>query len=128
MKRMSVLLVDNSSGVRRELESVISEHCSFEVTISVDSPEAALEVARAISPDLVIYDLPLSGGSDAGVIRELKASLPHSRIIAISLYDNYRNAALGAGADEFVSKTAPRKVLAETIARLCPPETPPVNT
>ena len=120
MKRMSVLLVDNSSGVRRELESVIAENCSFEVTISVESPEAALDISRSISPDLVIYDLPLTGSSDAGAIRELKASLPHTSIIVISLYDNYRNTALKAGADEFVSKTAPRGTLLEAIARLCP--------
>ena len=124
MKRMSVLLVDNSSSVRRELESVISEHCSFEVIISVDSPEAALDVSKSVPPDLVIYDLPLTGSSDARAIRELKSSLPDSSIIAISLYNNYRNAALDAGADEFVCKTAPRDDLLEAIARLCPSDEP----
>jgi len=120
------LLVDASSGVRRELESVINEHCFFEITISVDSPEAALEVSKSITPDLVIYDLPLTGSSDSQAIRELKISLPHTSIIAISLYDNYRDAALDAGADEFVCKTAPRNILLEAIARLCRSEAPTV--
>lgn len=117
MDRLSVLIVDNSPGVQRELESVLMDYDPKHARRSASTPEEALRIGRAFRPDVIIYDLPLSGAADGDAIGELKETLPGTRIIAISLYEHYGSAALEAGADEFVPKTANRSVLLAALER-----------
>jgi DNA-binding NarL/FixJ family response regulator len=124
MEKMSVLIVDNSPGVRRELESVLAEQCLFDTFEAAATPGEALAIGRSLRPDLIIYDLPLTGSLDAETISELRAFLPESGIIALSLYETYRKPALTAGADEFILKTAPRTSLLEAVDRVCPSRQP----
>jgi len=119
MQRLSVLIVDNSTDLRKELESVLMDLDPLHARRSARTPEEAISIGRAFRPDVIIYDLPLAGADDARVIAELKAILPEARLLAISLYDHYGEAVRRAGADEFVLKTASRSVFLSALSRQC---------
>jgi len=105
---MSILIVDSSEDVSRELESVLLDFDPRHARRLAKAPDEALSIGEAFQPDVIIYDLPLVGPTDAQVIAQLKRILPDTRIIAISLFEHYRETALSAGADQFILKTASR--------------------
>lgn len=119
MRSLSILIVDNNPGVVKQLDSVLTEYDPSHVRRSVDTSDEALVFCRSFHPDLIIYDMPLTGSGDQEAIAQIKELADHPRIIAISLYEHYRLAALKAGADEFVSKTAPRSMLLAALRRQC---------
>jgi DNA-binding NarL/FixJ family response regulator len=119
MDRLSVLMVDSSQELLKELESVLIDCDPLHARRSATTPDDALHLARTFRPDIIIYDLPFAGVSDFGLIAGLKAILPESWIITISLFEHYRSAAIEAGADEFVPKSASRTILFNAIKTQC---------
>jgi DNA-binding NarL/FixJ family response regulator len=59
-----------------------------------------------LKPDLVLIDLNMDDLSGLEAIPRLRALLPEARIIALTMMEasSHRQAALDAGADEFVTK------------------------
>lgn len=120
MGEMSVLIVETSTDVAKELESVLKEYRLFEQFLVATTSDEAISIGRSHRPVLIIYDLPLADSFDAEAISELRVLLPKTGIIAISLYETYRSAALAAGAHDFVVTTAPRTAFLEAVDRVCP--------
>lgn len=115
-------MIEHSPGVQRELRALITRHFCFDEYLASSSVDEAIEIAAIAQPALIIYDLPITGFLDGQVIQKIRAVLPEAAIIAISLYDNYRAAAIRAGADAFVSKTEPRQMLLDAIRSLGGPK------
>lgn len=69
--------------------------------------DTALQQALALEPSIVLLELQLPCGTGIATIEHLHAALPDVAVIVLSLLDAdaYREAALAAGADDFVSKT-----------------------
>ena len=96
--------------------------CSCDLVVTVGSSAEAIELSEVILPDLVFWDSPQADSSDTEAIIRLRALLPDTGLIVISLYDNlqYREAILSAGANFFIAKTAPRNLLVDAIRSYCP--------
>ena len=92
MKRPRVMLADDHTLIvdafRRLLEP------EFEVVGTVANGRALLERAPELRPDVIVLDLrmPLLNGIDAGL--ELKAVLPHTKIVVLTIADDSDIAAL----------------------------------
>ncbi len=74
----SILLVDDSSVVRRSLRSVIESQTNWRVAGEAENGLEAIEKFRQLSPDVVILDLsmPLMNGLDAARrIREISSGV-----------------------------------------------------
>jgi DNA-binding NarL/FixJ family response regulator len=69
--------------------------------------EQALELAAGQRPDLVLLDWELPGQNDDPVLERLRMAWPGLLVVALSGRPEARRAALGAGADVFVSKGDP---------------------
>ena len=70
--------------------------------------ESAIAEAARLQPQLILLDMMLAEHSGLDMILPLRAAAPSARIIILSMMDAtpYRQAALRAGADGFVSKDA----------------------
>jgi DNA-binding NarL/FixJ family response regulator len=92
MKRPRVMLADDHTLIvdafRRLLEP------EFEVVGTVADGRALLERAPGLRPDVIVLDLrmPLLNGIDAGL--ELKAVLPNTKIVVLTIADDSDIAAL----------------------------------
>lgn len=103
-KPIRVLIVDDMQRARRSMRALVSTWPGVcELWEAGDGQEAVQQV-RELQPDLVLMDvrMPGLGGLEATV--QIKASWPHIKVIVLSMYSEYKDEALAAGADAFLSK------------------------
>ena len=113
-----VFLVDDHelflSGVRAELGADV------EVVGAASDVDAAIELILERRPDVVLVDVHMPGGGGARVIREVLASTPQVRFLALSVSDAPGDviATIRAGARGYVTKTIAPADLRDAIARV----------
>jgi DNA-binding NarL/FixJ family response regulator len=111
-----VFLVDDHqlflSGVRAELGEEV------EVVGAASEVDAAIEMIRARVPDVVLVDVHMPAGGGARVIREVLATHPDVRFLALSVSDAPEDviATIRAGARGYVTKTIGPDELIEAVA------------
>jgi CheY-like chemotaxis protein len=120
--RTRVLMVEDDPMFRRALRRTLeSEYPEFEVYEAVDGFEAGLRVAQLL-PSIVLLDLKLPGQDGMKVCRLIRSdpNLKKTRIVCISGLpeEEARQAALAAGADEFLPKPFEPDRLKAVFARL----------
>lgn len=128
MKPISVLLVDDNS-VFLDVASRFLQKASdgvIDVVGTAASGERGLALAPILRPQVILVDLNMPGLSGIGTIRFLRALMPRTGIIALSMLerDIYRQEALLAGADDYVPKSAMAAEIVPAIRRLVVPEPP----
>jgi len=81
---------------------------------------ATLSLLQALSPDLLLLDLEMPELDGLTVLRIMKAQPNPPRVIVVSLHDQdeYRAAAVEAGADGFVAKRELTTALAPMLRQL----------
>jgi DNA-binding NarL/FixJ family response regulator len=112
-----ILLVDDHAIVREGFAEIINAHAGLEVCgEAATAPEAIAAVAR-LTPDLVVVDLTLQGGSGLDLIKNLKAIHPLLPMVVLSMHDEtlYAERALRAGALGYVMKREDSSVVLEAI-------------
>lgn len=108
MNSIPVLLVDDNPAFLRMATRFLQEHCGNVVVVAgvAGGGEEALVKAQDLRPEVVLLDLAMPNLPGLEVIPRLRAALPEVGIVVLTLLDvtAYRQAALKAGADGFVSK------------------------
>ncbi len=112
---MRVLLVDDHAVVRKSLAHYLSAQSDIEVVGEAADGEMAVEMARELTPDVILMDvsMPIMNGIDA--TRLIHGEFPDIRIIGLSVFDPAArmSAMMSAGAAGYVSKAeAPEMLLA----------------
>ena len=128
MKRIKILLMDDSAPFARVTMEFLAENERLDVIGVACSCEEALERIRSDVPDLVLMDVNMPGGmSGIDLTAQIRASSDFPKIVVISLHDNqeYRVGALVAGADAFLAKQDFSTDLMPLIERLS--ASPPVG-
>jgi len=114
---LRVLLADDHEIVRQGLVSLLNKEGAVEVVGEAANGRDAITMATDLHPDVVIMDvsMPLMGGEEA--TRQIKAYLPGTRVIGLSMYDqpDKRETMYRAGAEGYVLKTAPSEELLAAI-------------
>jgi two-component system nitrate/nitrite response regulator NarL len=107
MPRTYILLIEEQAEFLNNVEFLVKLRPQLALIATVTNGTAGLRTAQVLQPDITLIDLQLDGFTSLETIRNLRTSLPGMGIIAISYNDQsvYRQAALAAGADEFVAKT-----------------------
>jgi DNA-binding NarL/FixJ family response regulator len=120
MKPISVLLVDDNPAFLRIATRFLQEHGDVAVVGAAGGGEEALALAQDLQPDIVVIDLAMPGLSGLEAIPRLWAVLPGVSIIALTVLDtnSYREAALAAGANDFVAKVSLNTDLLPAIRRV----------
>jgi len=113
--RGHILVADDEPHIRRILATVL-ETAGYSVSQACDGGDAveALEAPR--TPDFFLLDLMMPGASGMEVLRRIRSHPRHLRTPVIILtakgQDADRDAAMEAGADDFVTKPfSPKKLL-----------------
>lgn len=113
MAKIRILIVDDNAAFLRSVSQLIASYQDFQLVGLALSAGDALEKIPFLRPDLVLMDMvmPDLGGLEA--TRLIKAEPNAPRVIICTLYHDarYEEAATGAGADGFLSKSALSKQL-----------------
>ena len=76
MKRIAVLIVEDSDVVRQLLEHIIGSDPRFEIVASASSAEEALEILQRITPDVISLDIRLPGINGFEATRQIMRDKP----------------------------------------------------
>jgi CheY-like chemotaxis protein len=118
---MKKILIADDRASSRELIRTLLEHAGYEVFEAADGQEA-VEVARAISPDLILLDIQMPRLDGYGSVRQMRLDpqLKHLPIVALtaSAMHTDRDRVLSAGFTEYITKPVNLSVLREELARL----------
>lgn len=124
MRRLRILLVDDSRAFVEELAARLSSLSQVEVVGVAHSGQAALDLFDERAADLVLMDLAMPGMNGIQATRALKARGEAPRVWIVTLQDDSisRSLALAAGADQFVPKPLLLERLLEVLPRGAGPE------
>ena len=108
MSGIRVLIVDDHAIVRDGIRALLGAAGDMQVVGEADGGRLAIELARKLSPDVIVMDIsmPDLGGLEATL--EIRKERPDSRIVVLSQYSDasYVRRFLKAGASGYVLKKA----------------------
>jgi two-component system, NarL family, response regulator DevR len=104
--KQRILLVDDHEVVRLGLKALLERHQNFEVVAEAGTARDAVERVEEFSPDVVVMDIRLPGGSGIEACAEISARFPNSKVIMLTSYaeDEMLFSAIRAGAAGYVLK------------------------
>jgi len=106
MTKQRILLVDDHEVVRLGLRALLERHSQFEVVAEASTARDALEQVEQYSPDVVVMDIRLPGGSGIEACEEISEKHPNTKVIMLTSYaeDEMLFSAIRAGASGYVLK------------------------
>ena len=116
-KPIQVMIVDDHPMVRDGLKVFLSVSPGMECSGEASSGEEALELCRAVKPDVVLMDLLMPGMGGVAAIQAIRQRLPQVRIIALTSFaePDLVQQAIRAGAVGYLLKNMTMGDLAEAI-------------
>jgi DNA-binding NarL/FixJ family response regulator len=121
---ITVLIADGRARVRYALGVLLRRQAGIVVVGEADQAESLIEQAESLCPDLVLVDWGLPGLTNGRSIQTLRRRCPEISLIVLSGSPEAQQAALDAGADDFVNKTESAEHLLSTIEQCCGGSTP----
>lgn len=123
----TILLVDDDPDIVQAMRTVL-EAKGYRVVTAGDG-HAGLAVAECEAPNLVVVDMMMPKQSGFLVLQKLKSRAAGPHVIMITGNEGGRHRAYAEmlGVDDYLRKPFGMDKLLESIARLCPPQTVPVQ-
>ncbi len=117
METITLLIVDDHPVFRQGLRDVFATDKQIEVIGEAADGQQALQMAEELQPDVTLMDINLPGDSGLQVTHRLQESLPSSKVVMITGYDEPEQIyhSMRAGAAGFCSKDAPPESLLRTV-------------
>ena len=104
-----IVLIDDSRMARLGLREQLNRMGEFRIVGEAGSVMEGLQLVERLTPDLVLLDISLPDGSGVQACRRLLASMPGSKVLILSVYDDSAliREAIAAGAQGYVLKDTP---------------------
>lgn len=124
-KKITVLLVDDHSLVRRGFRRMLEDESDMEVVGEAGDGEESVKLAKQLHPQVVIMDcaLPRMNGLDA--TRQIIDACPDTAVLMLSMHSEstWVRQAIDAGAKGYVLKNALDLELGSAIRKIAAGET-----
>lgn len=116
-----ILVADDHGVLRAGLHVLLNAVPDFEVVGEAADGDQVLTLAGGLRPDVVVLDINMPGPDGIEVTRRLKESLPHVRVLILSVYEDESllRAAVRAGASGYIVKRAVGTELIDAIYAVC---------
>ncbi len=123
--KISVLLVDDHSLVRRGFRRILEDEPDISVAGEASDGEQAVKLARTLRPRVVIMDCALPGMNGLDATRQILSALPETLVLMLSMHpeETWVHQALAAGARGYILKNAVDLELGAAIRRVVAGET-----
>ena len=106
MSTIRVLIVDDHEIVREGLQTLLAEETDFEVVGMAGDGAAAVALAEAKKPDVVLMDLLMPGLDGIEATRRILKNNPAARVLVLTTFadDQHVRDAIQAGATGYLLK------------------------
>lgn len=117
--RVTVLLADDHSLVRRGFRRLLEDDPAIVVVGEASDGEEAVRLARLLTPRVVVMDCAMPGLSGLAAMRQILSAAPQAAILMLSMHaeDTLVRQALAAGARGYILKNALDLDLAAAVKR-----------
>ena len=101
-----IVIADDHRIVREGLRHLLEKRTDFTVVAEASDGEAAVRLAKEVSPDIIILDISMPGMNGIEAARRILAERPGVRVLALSMHSDRRFVieTLKAGASGYVLK------------------------
>ena len=105
---MRILLVDDHPITRSALAALLAQH-DFTVVGEASDGEEAVELARRLSPQLVLLDLSMPGMSGLEALPKIRGAAPECEVVVLTASGTEENllSAIRGGAAGYLLKSEP---------------------
>ena len=119
-KKITVMLVDDHSLVRRGFRRIIEDEPDLEVVGEAGNGEESIPLALRLRPRVIVMDCALPGVSGLVATQKILESAPETAILMLSMHseDTLVRQALAAGARGYILKNAIDLELVDAIRRV----------
>ncbi len=123
--KISVLLVDDHSLVRRGFRRILEDEPDIAIAGEASDGEEAVKLARELKPEVIVMDCALPGINGLQATRKILALLPSVKILMLSMHteETWVHQALEAGAKGYILKNAMDLDLASAVRKVAAGET-----
>ena len=123
--KISVLLVDDHSLVRRGFRRILEDAPDITVVGEAGDGEEAVRLAQELKPRLIVMDCALPGINGLVATRRILEKSPEIAVLMLSMHseDTWVRQALDAGARGYILKSAVDMELVTAIRRVAEGET-----
>jgi DNA-binding NarL/FixJ family response regulator len=114
---ITMVAIDDHAIVREGLQHMLSAYPDIVIVAVAETGQGGIDQVIAHRPMLVLLDLSLPDMHGLDVLRRLRAEVPDSRVLVLTIHDQHGIAtqALKAGAHGYVLKDASREELITAI-------------
>jgi DNA-binding NarL/FixJ family response regulator len=114
---IGVLVVDDQAMVREGFSALLDAQPGLHVVGEAGDGVAAVELAAATTPDVVLMDVRMPRMDGLEATRRILAAVPACRVVVLTTFDidDYVYEALRSGASGFVLKDAPAADLVRAV-------------
>lgn len=101
-----LLLVDDHKIMRHGIRNLLEKETGMEVLEETNNGRTAIELARNLSPDVIIMDIAMHDLNGIEATRQITAELPEVKVIMLSMHSDRQMVAdaLQAGASGYLLK------------------------
>jgi DNA-binding NarL/FixJ family response regulator len=111
-KTLRILIVDDQPRARHSLKALLATRFELIEACEAASGMEAIRYVEECKPDIVLMDARMADMDGIEATRIIKMKSAQTAVIVLSMYIEYQEAALAAGADAFISKgDAPEQLL-----------------
>jgi two-component system response regulator AlgR len=101
---LRILVVDDEPLAVERLQLLLARCSGAAVAGTANDGEAALRIAEAVTPDLVLLDIAMPGMDGIDVARALSASRVDPAVVFVTAFDNFAVAAFDVAAVDYLMK------------------------
>lgn len=115
-----VLLIDDHKLVRTGIRKILEEASGIEVVGEADDGERGIELARQLSPDVVLLDVSMPGIGGLECTRRLLEHDPSTRVIVVTVHaqEPVPGKLLEAGAFGYLTKACAADEVVSAVRRV----------
>ncbi len=124
-KKITVLLVDDHSLVRRGFRRMLEDEADMEVVGEAGNGEDSIKLAKELHPRVVVMDCALPGMNGLQATRQIIEDSPDTAVLMLSMHteSTWVRQAIEAGAKGYVLKNAMDLELGAAIRKVAAGET-----
>ena len=124
-KKITVLLVDDHSLVRRGFRRLLEDESDMEVVGEAGDGEESIKLAKELHPQVVVMDCALPGMNGLEATRRIIQDCPNTSVLMLSMHteNTWVRQAIDAGAKGYVLKNALDLELGAAIRKVAAGET-----
>ena len=117
---LKLMIVDDEQIEREGLKAILAKGCPGVAIELAKNGAAAIELARAYEPDLILMDIKMPGISGLEAAERIRDELPRVRFIMVTAYETfeYARSAIKIGVEDYLLKPSRAGEIVETVSRV----------